>query len=545
MAADLAIVGARVRTLDPAQPFASAVAVRRGTIVAVGDEADVRAHCDARTEILHARGQALIPGLVDSHLHPFWGAELARGTDLSQCRTREAVLAALAASSPERGWLFAWGLDYDAAPTPREIGEAVKGAAAFVRLSDLHTALASPRALELAQLTGPVDFPDGGSEIVCVDGVPTGELREMGAQDLVLRAAPGLRWPEIRARHVAELRRLNALGLTGAHVMDGEPATHDLLRDLEGTGELTLRVRVPLWLTPETGDEEQEAQLPLRDARGQLWRGGVAKFFADGVIDTGTAWLEEPDTHGEGTDSFWPDPQRFARAIERFARAGFQVATHTIGDAAVRFTLNTYLQAGAAPGVRHRLEHLETLPDDLIQAIAAAGVIASMQPVHLAALHGDGSGNWNQRLGPERAARAFRMRDLLDAGAVLALGSDWPVADADPRLGLATARLRRLPQTAAQLAVLPDQALTAHEALAGYTLAPAYAAGEEGVAGRIRVGMRADLTGLAVDPVDAPAEELPDNPVWLTVVNGSIVFRPSVLASSDLPTTSHPGVAEA
>ena len=170
------------------------------------------------------------------------------------------------------------------------------------------------------------------------------------------------------------------------------------------------------------------------------------KFFADGVIDTGTAWLEAPDTHGEGTAPFWPEPERMAQLIERFAQAGFQCATHTIGDAAVRFTLEAYRNAGAAPGVRHRLEHLETLPDDLVPAIANAGVTASMQPVHLAAVKADG--NWSQRLGPERVARGFRMRDLLDAGAVLALGSDWPVADADPRRGLAVARLRRLPQTA-------------------------------------------------------------------------------------------------
>ena len=118
------------------------------------------------------------------------------------------------------------------------------------------------------------------------------------------------------------------------------------------------------------------------------------------------------------------------------------------------------------------------------------------------------------------------MRDLLDAGAVLALGSDWPVADADPRLGLAAAQLRRLPSQ--EHAVVPDQAITAHEALAGYTLAPALVAGEDAVAGRIRVGMRADLTGLAVDPVDAPAEDLPDIPVWLTVVAG-MSFSPYVL----------------
>jgi len=396
-----------------------------------------------------------------------------------------------------------------------------------VRLSDLHTALATPRALELAQIDGPREFPDGSELVTDEHGAPTGELRELSAQDLVLRAAPQLRWPELRARYVAELQRLNALGLTGAHVMDGEPATFDLLRDLEGTEELTLRVRVPLWQTPHMTDEEMEAQLPLRDARGRLWRGGVVKFFADGVIDSGTAWLEEPDTHGEGREPFWPDPERMAHWIERFAHAGFQVAAHTIGDAAARFTLNAYLRAGAAPGVRHRLEHLETLPDDLVTKIPAAGVTASMQPVHLAAVKS--AGNWSERLGPERAARAFRMRDLLDAGAVLALGSDWPVADADPRLGLATARLRRLPSTPEELAVTPEQALTAHEALAGYTLAPALAAGEDGVAGRIHVGMRADLTGLAVDPVDAPAEDLPDIPVWLTVVGGRVVYHGEVV----------------
>ena len=520
MAAELAIVNARVRTLDPAQPFAEAVAMRGGTIVAVGDELDVRAYCDARTEVLDARGNALIPGLVDSHLHPFWGAELARGTDLSGCRTREAVLEALAAGTVHRGWLFAWGLDYDAAPTPQEIGEAVSGAAAFVRLSDLHTALASPRALQLAHVTGPHAFGDA-SEVVCVDGVPTGELRESGAQDLVLRAAPRLRWPELRARHVEQLQRLNALGLTGAHVMDGEPATHDLLRDLEAADELTMRLRVPQWLTPDMIDAELETRLALRDERGRLWCGGTAKLFADGVIDSGTAWLEAPDTHGEGTASFWPDPVRMAQVMERFAAAGFQLATHTIGDAAVRFTLATYLRA--VNGKRHRLEHLETLPDDLVTAIGAAGVTASMQPVHLAAVKPDG--NWSERLGPERAARAFRMRDLLDAGAVLALGSDWPVANADPRLGLAAARERD---------VLPEQALTAHEALAGYTLAPAHAVGEEGVAGRIRVGMRADLTGLAADPVDAPASDLPDNPVWLTVVAGRVVHQEEVVNVSVL-----------
>ena len=252
---------------------------------------------------------------MDSHLHPFWGAELARGTDLGRCRTREAVLAALAASTPQRGWLFAWGLDYDAAPTAAEIGEAVGGAAAFVRLSDLHTALATPRALQLAQVTGPRDFEDGSSEVVCVEGVPTGSCARSRPGPRAARRARSPLAGDARSPR-RELRRLNALGLTGAHVMDGEPATHDLLRDLEGTERADpARARAAVGVAGGYGRGELEARLrPARRLR-QALAGGVVKFFADGVIDTGTAWLEEPDTPARALESFWPDLERIGRAI--------------------------------------------------------------------------------------------------------------------------------------------------------------------------------------------------------------------------------------
>ena len=486
--------------------------MRGGTIVAVGDEPTcARTATHAPTSWTRAATRS----------SPAWSIRpaplLGRGAGARDGSQRlphgEAVLEALAAgAAPRLAVRLGAGLRRGADAAGDRRGGARRRRVRAV--SDLHTALASPRALQLAHVTGPHAFGDG-SEVVCVDGVPTGELRESGAQDLVLRAAPRLRWPELRARHVEQLQRLNALGLTGAHVMDGEPATHDLLRDLEGADELTMRLRVPQWLTPDMIDAELETRLALRDERGRLWCGGTAKFFADGVIDAGTAWLEAPDTHGEGTAAVLARPGADGQVMERFAAAGFQLATHTIGDAAVRFTLATYLRARQrhAPPARAPRD----APRRPRRRDRRRGVTASMQPVHLAAVKPDG--NWSERLGPERAARAFRMRDLLDAGAVLALGSDWPVANADPRLGLAAARERD---------VLPEQALTAHEALAGYTLAPAHAVGEEGVAGRIRVGMRADLTGLAADPVDAPASDLPDNPVWLTVVAGRVVHQEEV-----------------
>ena len=202
MPAELAIVNARVRTLDPARPFASAVrGGADGTIVAVGD--DVRERCDARTEVIDARGAALVPGLVDSHIHPFWGAELTRGVDLSHCAPGDEVLAALAAERPHRGWVFAWGR------TMTRAGAAERGhggAAVFVRLADLHSALASPRALELAQVDRPGRLRRRRRRSCASTASPTGELHEPSAQELVLRAAPALRRPELRARHVAQLR---------------------------------------------------------------------------------------------------------------------------------------------------------------------------------------------------------------------------------------------------------------------------------------------------------------------------------------------------
>jgi predicted amidohydrolase YtcJ len=145
-----------------------------------------------------------------------------------------------------------------------------------------------------------------------------------------------------------------------------------------------------------------------------------------------------------------------------------------------------------------------------------------MQPIHLRNLRGDGTGAWSERLGPARAARAFRTADVLRAGAVLALGSDWPIAPFDPRLGLAAAQLRRDPARRQEPAIVPGQSLTALQALEGYTTGCAAAVGEP--PRRIRAGLPAHFTGFEADPVDTAAQDLPDVPVWLTVVDGAVVY---------------------
>jgi predicted amidohydrolase YtcJ len=534
-AADGAVIGARIRTLDPAQPTASAVAWRDGVIVAVGDDAEVRAACDGRTEILAGGGLALVPGLVDTHIHPMWASDFAVGVDTSGCRDRDALAAALRAErervGPE-GVVRAWSVDYAhfaGAPLDGRTLEELAGGPALAVFFDLHTYLATPSVLALAGVTGAEVFRDA-SEIVVADGRPTGELREFSAFFRVAEALPGAGAAERRARLAGVLRELNALGLTGAHVMDGSPETFTVLRELEAAGDLALRMRVPLWVKPEHGDDVLDRYLELGDEAGTLWRGGVAKFFIDGVVETGTAWLEEPDARGDGTAPFWPSEAAYAHAVERFARAGFQCVTHAVGDRAVRATLDAYRAAGPPAAGRglHRVEHLETLGDATLARVAAEGVAASMQPLHMQWRLADGSDEWTRRLGPTRAARAFRTGDLRRSGAALPLGSDWPVASADPRYGMAWARLRRRPGAHDAAPWEPEQALDAIAALEGYTTEAARVVGASASSGRIAVGRHADLTGFAADPVETPADELVDLPVRLTVVAGRVAYRSAV-----------------
>jgi predicted amidohydrolase YtcJ len=562
MPLDLALLNARVRTLDPDHPAASAVGVAGGRIVAVGDDAEVRALAGPGTETIDLGGAAVVPGLIDAHTHPFRGAIDARGADLTGARTLDEVrrrLAAERARTADGDWVLGFGLGYDvfAATGTRGhlIEDAVGGAPAFLLFMDLHTALASPRALELAGVTGPVAF-DEQSEVLCEDGVPTGELREWAAMDLVRDHVPELTDDGRHALYVDQLRRFAALGITGTHAMDGSLATHATLRRLEADGDLRTRVVAPFWITPETPREEWAALAAHRDAHGERWRGGVAKFFVDGVIDSGTGWLVDPDTEGDGTLPFWPDPARYREAVAFFAGRGFQCATHACGDRAVREALDAYRGTGtvgvpahvavdgaaglagdATPGdpasaavpapearVQHRIEHIETIQPVDLPRFAAEGVTASMQTQHMMDLAPDRSDNWSRRLGPDRCDRAFLTREIWDSGALVALGSDWPVVGLDPREGMASARMRRDPADPSR-APYDDQAVDGLRALIGYTRNAARAVGEDHRRGTIRRGFDADLTVLAEDPVDVEAEALTSVDVLLTVVAGEIVHR--------------------
>ncbi|OIJ68117.1 amidohydrolase [Streptomyces mangrovisoli] len=518
--ADLVLTGATVRTLDPERPYATAVAVRDGLVVAVGDESDVRDWRGAATEVVGLDGAHLVPGLVDAHSHPVWGLEMATGADLSAVTDLAGLRAALTSAARVEEWVIGYGLDHNAfegRPVERGLIEDVLGdAPAFLRLYDGHSALATGAALAAAGVSGPRSFTQR-SEVVCdATGRPTGHLVEHAAMELVAAVLPRPSYEVRRARLLELLTEMAATGLTGAHVMDGGDL--DLVEAVARETVLPLRLRFAPWCMPGADRDDLDALVALQSRSGLHWRVGGVKFFMDGTVEGGTAWLDHADCHGQGTEAFWPDPRAYAAAVRQLHAAGVRTATHAIGDAAVRHVLDVVAGLGPTGHGAHRVEHIETAPDELLPRFAQLGVAASMQPPHTAYTRADGTDEWSRRLGADRAGRAWRLRDLRDAGATVALGSDWPIAHHDVRQVLATAQGPRGAASA-------RAGLTGLEALEGCTTHAARAAGEQDVAGRIAPGFRADLTALGVDPVTAPADELAEAPVRLTVTGGRVAHR--------------------
>ncbi|WP_258566701.1 amidohydrolase family protein [Leucobacter luti] len=259
----------------------------------------------------------------------------------------------------------------------------------------------------------------------------------------------------------------------------------------------------------------------LQGLHGRRWRVEGVKFMIDGTVDNGSAWLAAPDCYGEGLRSIWTDTEAYRHALRYFAERGIATATHAIGDRGVAFVLDAIESLGAtAQLAAHRIEHIETIPDDTVPRFAALGVAASMQPIHgTRHTRADRSDNWSIRLGDERAGHGWRCKDLRDSGAVLALGSDWPVTPFDPREMMAETILR-FPLAQPELApVQPEQALSAREALEGYTVhaARAIGAADEGT---ITPGARAALTVFAGDPLALTPQELATVGVVATYVDG-------------------------
>ncbi|SJN09227.1 Exoenzymes regulatory protein AepA precursor [Leucobacter sp. 7(1)] len=526
--ADRLLTAAGVHTMTaPTGEPPTAVAISEGRVLAVGTRESLQSHVGPNTQVDAFPSGTITPGLTDGHTHIVFGLELTRGvqlTDLTLPEAQAAVAAATAAATAGE-WVFGWGLDPNIFTGTGFTGKVFDAATgehpAFLRMRDAHSAVINSAAIERVGLTGSETFPDESAVGIDESGAPTGYLLELAAMTLVLEQIPEEPLAARAERLSTVLSGMAGSGITGTHVMDFHPGSREVLELLESRAELPLRLRFSPMVPPGATDEELTRIAELQGLHGRRWRVEGVKFMIDGTVDNGSAWLAHPDCYGEGLRSIWTDPHAYRRALRFFAERGIATATHAIGDQGVSFVLDAIESLGEIAGrAAHRIEHIETIPDSTVPRFAALGVAASMQPIHgTRHTRADRSDNWSVRLGEERARHGWRCKDLRDSGAVLALGSDWPVTPFDPREMMAETILR-IPLARPELApVQPEQALNAREALEGYTTHAARAIGATDE-GALVPGARAALTVFAADPLAITPQELAQTPVLATYVDG-------------------------
>ncbi len=526
--ADLVLVNGKIFTVNPAQPWAQAAAVRDGRFVAVGKDREIKQLIGGKTEVIDLRGKLVLPGFNDAHLHFASGGLYLLGIDLRPARDEQEfvrILKDYIYKVPAGEWITGGNWDHENWPSKkhprRELIDPVSaGHPVMIQRLDGHIALANSRALELAGITRDTPDPQGG-EIVkdAGTGEPTGILRDT-AMDLVDKVIPPLT-RERRERAIrAAMRHAQELGVTS--IQDNSSSEDlEIYQEMRRRGELGVRVNA--WRGADGWADFRRIGItaPYGDPFLRL---GTVKLFVDGSMGAGTAlffapYADEPDTAGLPIHT----QEELERLVRDIDAAGLQVAAHAIGDQANAWILDAFAKARAANGgrdARHRVEHAQVVRAADVARFRELGVVASVQPSHCI-----DDMRWAEKRIGSRVADAYRWTSLLRAGARLAFGTDWFVEPLDPRLGLYAAVTRELPGGGPEGGWHPAEKLGLEKAIELYTLGPAYAEFQENTKGSIEVGKLADMAVMEKDLFAVAKRDILNTPVAMTILNGKVVFR--------------------
>jgi hypothetical protein len=489
-----------------------------GRIQAVG-RADQLERATAREVPRYDLPDGLVtPGLVDGHTHLALWALNRRRVELSGLRSRDEVIARVAAGRPVQGWVIGQGWDangWSSAPD-RQALDRVQSGPVYLDSLDVHAVWLNSAALAAAGITRDLPDPFGGRIVRDASGEPTGLLLER-AVELVTPHLPEAPPDELDAALLDAQAEAHRFGVTGIHDVESMPVL-EAFRRLDAAGKLRLRVL----FHPPASSLTRLITNGTRSGQGSEWLaiGGV-KLFLDGSLGSRTAWMLEPYAGSRDCGMPITSEADARQAMTAAAAAGIATTVHAIGDAAVRRALDLLgdLPPAAVP---HRIEHFQCVhPLDLGRA-ARAGLVVSMQPAHLLTDIPLVDRHWG-----ERGRGAYAFRSLLQRGARLVFGSDVPVASLDPREGLYAALERKGFDGAPPGGWRPEEKLGFTDALAGYTVAAAHAAGTGHRRGMLAPGFDADLVAWSVDP----AAERGDGAAFrhgravLTVVGGTVVMR--------------------
>ncbi|GAB3270788.1 amidohydrolase [Kineosporia babensis] len=540
MAADLVFTGGPVHCLDQGNTRTDSLAVHQGRVVALGTEA--KALIGAKTELIDLKGRALLPGFQDAHVHAvFGGLELAQcdltgTTDVQEYRRR---IRAYADAHPEAEWITGsgWSMESFAGgvPTADLIDDVVPDRPVFLYNRDHHGAWVNTHALRRADITRQTPDPADGLINRDAEGNPVGGLQE-GAIALIGDLVPGATAEDRLNGLLRAQKLLHSIGITAWQdamlcATNGFPEVSDAYRTAAERDLLTADVIGALWWDRERGAEQIPELVEKRKTFtvGRL-RSSTVKIMQDGVAENFTAGMTAPykDACGCATANrglSFVEPTALREYVRALDALDFQLHFHALGDRAVRESLDAIENARNANGhkdTRPHLAHLQVVHPTDVPRFRALGATATIQA--LWAAHEPQMDDLTiPFLGGDLARHQYPFADLVNSGARLAAGSDWPVSDASPIKAVHTA-VNRISYGENSPAFLPEQRIDLHSALSAYTSGSAYVNHRDDT-GTLAVGRRADLVVLDRDPFDVPSSEIGSVEVNLTLVDGAPVYE--------------------
>ena len=539
--ADLVIINAEIYTVDAARSWAQALAVRKGRIVYVGNNLDVKDYVGEKTRIIDLEGRLLLPAFHDSHTHMVLGGERLTQCILSNAKSIDEILERIQTykqTHQSNTWLLGWGYDQslfpEGNPNKKLLDSIILDRPAVFYGQGFHNLWVNSRALELAGINKETPDPEGGLiERDPATGEPSGTLRETAIQ-LILDHVPKITVQERINGLKLAIEDANKYGIVSIQEANALPEYLEVYEIVEREGALTVRVRTSLYFNPDKDDEDQiQWYLDRRKAHSSTrLTCGTVKLFLDGVIDGWTAAVLEPyigKTHNDplefGMSLF--EQERLNQLLIRLDKEGFQIHMHTIGDSAVRMGLNAIEVTRKVNGwrdTRHHMVHLNMIHPTDVPRFRQFKVVANFQPLFFGP-HGYNMDLVMPRIGSERFRYLFSIRSILDNGAIVAAGSDWPVTTLNPIEAIEVAVTRGLKGTKNGPFENPQQRINLENIIAAYTINGAYVNYEEQNSGSIEEGKWADFIVLDKNLFEIPAYKIHKTKVLWTVMEGQEVYR--------------------
>ncbi len=528
LAADLVVINANVRTMDKAKPTAEAIAVKGRKIFAVGSNAEIKQFIASNTKTIDAKGQLVIPGFNDSHVHFLDGGAGLSSVDLRDAKTPQEFVERIknfAAKLPKGRWIQNGNWDHENwtpnnLPTAAMIDAVTPDNPVFINRLDGHMSLANSLAMKLAKVDKNTKDVAGGEIVRDANGNPTGIFKD-NAADYIYPAIPPMSFEQKMEALEAATNYAASLGVTSVQDMSAGTDV-GVYQEMLRLGKLKTRV----YAVSTLSDWQRWQRTGVRAAFGSDWlRVGGLKGFIDGSLGSTTAWfykpyLDAPDKVGLPLDEM-SNISKFASGADK---ANLQIMVHAIGDRANDEILKIFAQTAKENGAhdrRFRVEHAQHLSPDAIKNFGSQKVIASMQPYHAI-----DDGRWAfKRLDNERLAGTYAFRSLIDNGAVLAFGTDWFVAPLNPLFGIYAAVTRRTLDDKNPNGWLPKQKITVEEAVRAYTTGSAYAEFQEDEKGTIANKMLADFVILSDDIFTINPINIEKTKVLTTIVAGKVVYQ--------------------